>query len=150
MNSQNENMGRNDILEIGTFFGYSAINMAKKMSSTSKLVTIEASEENANVAKIIITRCFSKYHPDIMSRIQILTGKSSDILLNESLRISLPHFSFVYLDHDKDSYLPDLKTLEQLNMLDPIHCTVVADNVGMHHFLIFNHTNLMFNIIHQL
>ena len=37
-------------------------------------------------------------------------------------------FDFVFLDHDKDTYIIDLKLLESRGWLTP-SCTIVADNV---------------------
>lgn len=124
----------NAILEIGTFFGYSALSMAMVMPNNCTLTCIEGNAENAKIAKSILQRGLGK-DSEILSRVNIIVGLSSDILrrpdVNDVLyrtSSSRSNFDFVFLDHDKDCYLPDLKTLENKNLLSD-ECVVVADNV---------------------
>ena len=104
----------NAILEIGTFFGYSALSMAMVMSNDCTLTCIEGNEENAKIAKSILQRGLGK-DSETLSRVNIVVGLSSDILnrldVNDILFCnshSRSNFDFVFLDHDKDCYLPGL------------------------------------------
>lgn len=125
--------------QIGTFFGYSALSIASTMPSTCTLTCIEGNAENAAIAQALVTRAFSK-QKDILERINIVTGLSSNILSLDTADIykalfagsasdGMKSFDFVFLDHDKDCYLPDLLTLEKRNLLDAGTCLLIADNV---------------------
>jgi predicted O-methyltransferase YrrM len=45
-----------NVLEIGTFFGYSALNMAQFMAPGTKITCIEANTDNAAVARAVIKK----------------------------------------------------------------------------------------------
>jgi len=118
-----------NILEIGTFFGYSAINIAEVMPADCILTCIEANSENVIVAKEMLTKAFGK-NSDILDRINIITGISTDVIQSQEWSSNLKaKIDFLFLDHDKDCYLRDLIILENKNMLDSKRCLVVADNV---------------------
>jgi hypothetical protein len=79
------------VLEIGTFFGYSAIHIAKTMQKECFLTCIEANEDNVFVTKAILKQCFgSGNNNGVLDRINILTGTSTSILrstnVNEQIR----------------------------------------------------------------
>jgi catechol O-methyltransferase len=131
------------ILEIGTFFGYSAIHMARTMPQQCTLCCIEGNSENAAVAEYLIKRSFGSQNK-VLNRIQILNSLSSKIFSDDKLTNQLfqgsnimgtsfksdkTSFDVVFLDHDKNCYLPDLLTIETKGLLNPTQCTVVADNV---------------------
>lgn len=130
------------VLEVGSFFGFSALHIAKSMSPQCSLTCIEGNEENARIAREVINRAFADIgggggvygEKNILSRINIVNGLSSEVLGLDDVRSVLDidgrgSFDFVFLDHDKDCYLPDLKTLESKGLLDESMCTLVADNV---------------------
>ena len=117
---------KKNILEIGSFFGYSALSMAYygiPSSSTTKITCIEANPENAAVARRVIQKGLGTKS----DRVQIKEGISTTLLKSEVLTPMAP-FDFVFLDHDKDTYIVDLKLLESRGWLTPT-CTIVADNV---------------------
>jgi predicted O-methyltransferase YrrM len=123
------------ILEIGTFFGYSALHIAKAMTDNSKLTCIEANPQNADIAKKILNYAFYN-QPNILKRVNIITGISTNVLnsniMNEVVfknHTTPVLFDFVFLDHDKNSYLPDLIRLEELSLISNQKCLLVADNV---------------------
>lgn len=132
------------VLEIGSFFGYSAIHIAQTMPGDCLLCCIEGNPENAEIARMLLQRSFANKN-SILERVKIVTGLSSDVLHGEdscdrlfrgtsingnNFRSSaLEEFDFVFLDHDKNCYLPDLITMEEKLLLNPRRCTIVADNV---------------------
>jgi catechol O-methyltransferase len=130
------------ILEIGSFFGYSAVNIARNMPVNCSLLCIEGNKDNAEIATYVLRRAFSRT-PSILERVKITVGLSSSVLRATNRRELLTGgkslastdfksgrdvFDMVFLDHDKDSYLPDLKYLES-EMLLGKRCAVVADNI---------------------
>jgi hypothetical protein len=48
------------LLELGSFFGYSAIHTAQAMGPRALLTMVEANEENADVAKHMLVRAFGR------------------------------------------------------------------------------------------
>lgn len=118
------------ILEIGTFFGFSALHVCRSMSPKSNLICIEGNEDNARVAREIIKRAF-KNDEDVLNRVKVVLGLSNVILDSKDVQETLGEnkFDFVFLDHDKDCYLPDLRRLESKDLLNEEKCTLIADNV---------------------
>ena len=116
-----------NVLEIGTFFGYSALNMGALLQPGAKLTCIEANINNANVARVILDKGLG---PNTKAResVNIIDGISSKVLNSKENLLGDVPFDFVFLDHDKDCYLTDLKTLESKGML-AANCLIVADNV---------------------
>jgi catechol O-methyltransferase len=142
------------ILEIGSFFGFSAIHLAKAMPEGCTLTCIEGNEENVEVARAVIKKAFAGSRNEaVLDRINIITGLSSTVLKSADSVDALLHphsnskdikrkqqeqrqplLDFVFMDHDKAYLLPDLKILEDKGFLSSSSeeeggCTVVADNV---------------------
>jgi caffeoyl-CoA O-methyltransferase len=87
--------GARDVLEIGTFTGYSALMMAEGLPEDGKLITCEISEECANFAQRYFDKSPQGY------KIQLTRGpalKTLERLADESI-------DFVFIDADKTSYL---------------------------------------------
>lgn len=82
-----------NILEIGTFTGYSAICLAKGLKPGGKLLTIEINDELTDFAGSYFRKA------GVGDRIVQLTGKAQDIIpgLNQL-------FDLVYIDGDKREY----------------------------------------------
>jgi len=114
------------LLEIGSFFGYSAVAILCSMLPTAKLKLIEANAANVEVIKVVLRQAFGDSSTKLQ-QVEIFPGLSSEIL--QSGQLNRNTFDFVYLDHDKDCYLPDLLRLQSLGYMDSKGCTVVADNV---------------------
>ncbi len=82
------------ILEIGTFTGYSAICMAKGLSETGKLITIEINDELIKYSR----KYFEK--SGLSSKIKQLTGNAIAIIP------SLPYtFDLIFIDANKKEYV---------------------------------------------
>ena len=83
-----------NILEIGTFTGYSAICLSRGLQPDGKLVTIEINDELTTFAHSF----FKKAGVD--SKITQLTGKAQEII--PSLKLM---FDLVFIDADKREYI---------------------------------------------
>ena len=83
-----------NILEIGTFTGYSAICLSKGLKPDGKLITIEINDELTNFAHSFFIKA------GVDSKIKQLTGKAQEIIpgLNEM-------FDLVFMDADKREYI---------------------------------------------
>jgi len=82
-----------NILEIGTFTGYSAICLAHGLAPKGKLITIEYDAENAQIASEFISL---SSHSE---QIQLIVGDAKSII---------PHldivFDLVFIDAEKEAY----------------------------------------------
>ena len=106
------------ILEIGTFTGYSALCLAKGLSSDGLLYTIELREEDASKA----LNFFNK--STVKDRIKLQVGNALNIIpaLNE-------RWDMVFIDADKVNYIHYYEiVLPQMNQGG----IIVADNVLFH------------------
>jgi caffeoyl-CoA O-methyltransferase len=85
--------GARNVLEIGTYSGYSAISMAAALPPDGRLVTLEVSEKHAEVARRYKAQ---SPHGD---RIEVRVGPALETLAE------LPGpFDLVFIDADKENY----------------------------------------------
>ena len=115
------------LLELGTYCGYSALRAARVMPDDAHLLSIEFSPENAAIARRILT------HAGVDSRVTVVIGTLGDggetITALESEHGFAPgSLDFVFIDHAKDAYLPDLERILEHGWLRT-GAIVVADNV---------------------
>ena len=82
-----------NVLEIGTFTGYSAICMARGVGDDAKITTIEANEEYED----IIRKYFAK--AGVEDKINLILGDAKSVIPT----LSGP-FDLVFIDADKISY----------------------------------------------
>jgi catechol O-methyltransferase len=115
------------ILELGTYCGYSALRMARVMPQGARIASVEFRQENAEIARGIWR------HAGIEDRVSVVVGTLGDggataDALARDHGFGPGAADFVFLDHDKDAYLPDLELLLERRWLHP-GSVVVADNV---------------------
>jgi catechol O-methyltransferase len=115
------------LLELGTYCGYSALRMARMMSPEARLYSIEFSAANASIARRIWD------HAGIGDRATVVVGSLGDggqtiARLEAEHGFAPGSVDFVFVDHDKAAYLPDL---ERILGREWLHAgsLVVADNV---------------------
>jgi len=107
-------------LEIGAYCGYSAVRIARLLREWGgRLVSLEASAENARVARATVELAGLAEH------VEVRNAKAEEAIPS----LGAP-FDLVFLDHWKDLYLPDLLRIEKHGLLRP-GSVVVADNVGL-------------------
>jgi caffeoyl-CoA O-methyltransferase len=83
-----------NILEIGTFTGYSAICLAKGLKPGGKLITIELNDELTSLSHSYFCRA------GVEKKITQLTGRAQDIIMGLDLM-----FDLVFIDGDKREYI---------------------------------------------
>lgn len=114
------------LLELGTYCGYSALRMARVMPSDAHLYSIEINPANAAIARQIWE------HASISDRVTVIVGHLGDGSTLHRLRTEYGFtdggLDFVFLDHNKTAYLPDLQRIMNERWLHP-GSVVVADNV---------------------
>ena len=83
-----------NILEIGTFTGYSAICLSKGLRPGGKLITIEMNDELTSFASSFFCRA------EADTKITQLTGRAQDLIPGLDLM-----FDLVFIDGDKREYI---------------------------------------------
>jgi len=113
-------------LELGTYCGYGALRIARA-APNAKVFSVELAEANAINARQIWA------HAGVADRVTCVVGTigdgghTLDKLATED-GFASGAVDFVFLDHDKDAYLDDLKSILERGWLQP-GAIVVADNV---------------------
>jgi catechol O-methyltransferase len=113
-------------LELGTYCGYGALRIARAAPS-AKVYSVELAEANAVNARQIWA------HAGVADRVTCVVGtigdggRTLDALAGE-YGFSAGGLDFLFLDHDKDAYLPDLQSILDRGWLHT-GSIVVADNV---------------------
>jgi catechol O-methyltransferase len=113
-------------LELGTYCGYGSLRIARA-APAAKVYSVELAEANAVNARQIWA------HAGVGDRVTCVVGtigdggRTLDALANEHDFVS-GALGFVFLDHDKDAYLPDLQSILDQGWLHR-GSIVVADNV---------------------
>jgi catechol O-methyltransferase len=115
------------LLELGTYCGYSALRTARAMPEEAHLYSIEFLPANADIARRILG------HAGIGDRVTVVVGTLGDggrtiSALESEHGFAERSLDFVFVDHAKDAYLPDLERILERGWLRP-DAVVVADNV---------------------
>jgi len=112
------------VLELGTFFGYSSMRMARLLRADGgHITTIEYSPESWAIAEQL------HEHAGVKDRITILKGDTKDVIPTlTSAHGFATGADFIFIDHWKDVYLRDFKLLEQHGLIRK-GTWIVADNI---------------------
>jgi catechol O-methyltransferase len=115
------------LLELGTYCGYSGLRIARAMPADAHLYSIEFSPANAEIARRIWD------HAGVGDRLTVVVGALGDggatiERLRSEFGFEDGAVDFVFVDHDKAAYLPDLERMLSERWLHP-GSVVVADNV---------------------
>lgn len=121
-------------VELGTYCGYSAIMIAERLrqeftplgspmldSSSFHVYTYEVNEIFARIAEEFLALSGLKSFVSVV----LLHRSNAALSFHQSSR---SHVNFLFVDHDKDTYLDDVQSFENLNLLRP-KSVVCADNV---------------------
>lgn len=116
------------VLELGTYCGYSALRIARA-APAARVVSVEFSAANADVARRIWT------HAGVAGRVTCVVGTIGDggrtlDALTADHGITAGSVDVLFIDHDKNAYLPDLRAILDRGWLRP-GAVVVADNVRL-------------------
>ena len=107
------------VLELGSFIGYSAIIIASSTDSESLLYSIDPDHNSVDISQKMIN----------------FAGLSSKInFIHSTAELAIPKlnhsFDFVFIDHAKKRYFPDLILIEDSKLLKS-NSVIFADNVGI-------------------
>lgn len=109
--------GARRVLEIGTLGGYSTIWLARAVPEGGRVVTIEAEERNARLARENLVRA------GVADRVEIRVGRGLDVL---PTLVGEEPFDLVFIDADKESNPGYLDWAARLGRPGTV---VVLDNV---------------------
>tara|TARA_B100001559_G_scaffold70346_1_gene57430 strand:+ start:7850 stop:8614 length:765 start_codon:yes stop_codon:yes gene_type:complete len=115
-NAINESKAKN-ILELGVYLGYSTIRILKNLDDNSQLTSIESNKKFAEIASENINIA------GLSNKHKLIIGKSTEVILSLKEK-----YDFIFIDHWKDLYLKDLKTLEENDLIED-NAWIFADNV---------------------
>ncbi len=116
--------GAKKILELGTFFGYSAIWLARALPPDGKLISVEFDPANAAAAQKNINRS------GLDQLVQIRSGSALDILPQLEIDNAGP-FDMIFIDADKPAYAEYFRLALRLSRPGTL---IIADNVIRHVF----------------
>ena len=109
----------NNVIELGTFIGYSAVLISSTIGEKSKLTSIDSDSHSIEIAKELIN------FAGLDDKVNLMHGNAEEIIPELNFNAD-----FVFIDHAKKKYLSDLKLLETEEIILK-NCTVFADNVGI-------------------
>ncbi len=109
----------NNVIELGTFIGYSAVLISSTIGEKSKLTSIDSDSHSIEIAKELIN------FAGLDDKVNLMYGSAEEIIPELNFNAD-----FVFIDHAKKKYLSDLKLLETEEIILK-NCTVFADNVGI-------------------
>src|SRR5262249_16188780 len=90
-------IGAKRILEIGTLGGYSTIWLARALPNNGRIVTLEAEEKHAQVARKAVAKA------GFQKQVEIVVGSAVDTIPKVIDQADAP-FDLVFLDADKENY----------------------------------------------
>jgi catechol O-methyltransferase len=108
-----------NVIELGTFIGYSAVLISSTIGEKSKLTSIDSDSHSIEIAKELIN------FAGLDDKVNFMHGNAEEIIPELNFNAD-----FVFIDHAKKKYLSDLKLLETEEIIIK-NCTVFADNVGI-------------------
>lgn len=103
-------------VEIGSFLGYSAVRIGRLLPVGARLVCIEASPDFAAIAEAVVR------YARLSASFVVAKGSDCAASLGSS------RIDFLFLDHAKSCYAPDLLKLEDAGLVQR-GTVVLADNV---------------------
>lgn len=116
------------VLELGTYVGYSSLMMITRLNEDARIVTVDISKRASNIARQMFD--FAGVSHRIQSVVGFLGDKDGSTVrvLESEYGIAVRSLDFVFIDHAKESYLPDLKTILSRSWLHK-GSVMFADNV---------------------
>ncbi|AQT81497.1 SAM-dependent methyltransferase [Mycolicibacterium litorale] len=114
-------------MELGTYCGYGALRIARA-APAARVLSVELAQSNAEVARRIWT------HAGVDDRITCVVGTIGDgghtlDVLRDDHQLASGTLDLLFIDHDKNAYLADLRSIVERGWLHA-GSIVVADNVG--------------------
>jgi len=107
-------------IELGTYCGYSALRIARKLPDGGKLVSIEVDPLFSAIAARIVE------YARMQDKVKVLTGtvetrvnRLKECLAQPGQALEEVKSDFILCDHSKERFVPDLELLEQSGLAGP-------------------------------
>ncbi|XP_061779449.2 catechol O-methyltransferase B isoform X1 [Nerophis lumbriciformis] len=111
-----------NVLELGTYCGYSTVRIASMLRPHAKIFTLEFNPDYAAIARQIFAWA------GVEDKVQLIEGDSGEWIPKLKEKFGVETFDLVFLDHWKDRYLLDTKLIEECGLLRR-GSVLLADNV---------------------
>lgn len=116
------------VLELGAYIGYSALRIARTLPERGRVISLEKSAKNAELARRIAA------HAGVDDRVTFVVGDLGDdgstaTLLRDAHGVWPGSLDLVFIGHAGDAYVPDLQRILAAGWLHT-GSVVIADNVG--------------------
>lgn len=113
------------MVELGGYIGFSAIKFGNAVRAAGGIqyLSFEKSPENAAVAKVLLELA------GLDEFVRVVVGPSTQSLRSLAQQKQWTGIDFLFLDHWEELYLPDLKLIEEQDLLK-VGSLIVADNTG--------------------
>ena len=98
-------IGASRVLEVGTFYGYSAVWIGRALPEHGQLICLEVSAEHAGKASNFLAEA------GLSDLVEIRVGQGRDLL---PALAAEPPFDLIFLDADRESYARYLDWVERL------------------------------------
>lgn len=111
------------VIELGCFYGYSAVLFGSELSdaASAKYTSFELDEDYAAISRRVVD------FAGMSGKVNIIVGPAAEQLPKFWDLHKLP-VDFVFIDHSKAAYVPDLQTMESLGLVAP-GTVLAADNI---------------------
>ena len=110
------------VVELGTYVGYSTVRWAAQLKDGARLWSIDPEPASQASASRLLRKA------GLADRVTLLRGTAAEWIPKLSRELSGRPIDFLFIDHAKDEYLPDLKRIEEAGLLHA-GSVVAADNV---------------------
>uniref|UniRef100_A0A8C5C491 catechol O-methyltransferase n=1 Tax=Gadus morhua TaxID=8049 RepID=A0A8C5C491_GADMO len=109
------------VLELGAHCGYSTVRIARALPLGARLFSVEMDQKNAAIAEKVIRLAG-------FDEVELIVCPSDEVIPRLRADFDLEKLDFVFMDHWKKCYLPDLQMLEGSGLLGK-GSMILADNV---------------------
>eukprot|EP01116_Phalansterium_solitarium_P023598 TRINITY_DN835_c0_g1_i3.p1 TRINITY_DN835_c0_g1~~TRINITY_DN835_c0_g1_i3.p1 ORF type:complete len:258 (+),score=76.24 TRINITY_DN835_c0_g1_i3:73-846(+) len=112
------------VVEFGAYYGYSAVRLGRLLKDDAVLYSIEVDPVCAAISSKIVE------YAGLADRVRVVVGSAATVLPRLRDAHGVSRIDLLFIDHDKEAYIPDLRAAERLGLL-PAGSLVVADNMSM-------------------
>jgi catechol O-methyltransferase len=107
-------------IELGSYCGYSAVRIARLLPAAVRLISVDTESRCRGWTERLLRAAA------LNDKVDVHSSLSSAI---EYIRSCGFIVAFVFIDHAKEQYVPDLIILEQSGLFRRPGCVIVADNI---------------------
>ncbi|XP_066298145.1 catechol O-methyltransferase-like [Branchiostoma lanceolatum] len=110
-------------LEMGTSCGYTAVRIGRLLAPGARLLTLEPNPQLARVSEEMLQLA------GLQDKVTVITADADDVIPHLTKKYDVTNIDIVFLDYWKDSYIRDLKLIEEHGLLKN-GFVVVTEQIG--------------------